>query len=430
MLHNGALRSLFLTKGSKQVNHMKHLSIYLFLVVVVTACGLASSSSPSNHEPSTDISESNLPESTSTPGFLSGPSEEDFDSTPPVTATIGSREQIPLYWLELLEIPITSRFGMVKLSPNGEWVMSTRGSTTEEAQMLRLTSTITEGLSLSYAEEAALGKYDIFWGSWAPNSTAITAFGIDSPGGGCLYHRLIIYQFDTKNMVLSPSTFEPPSGGANCIRVSWSPDNTLLAVHFSPHNKDTIFIINRQGEIIQRITLSLEEDENLVQLRWTTFGLLYLVDYISVVSGTSEKDVELRQIQFEPSIQKRTVISKKGEWYLASVDPGGAASVILGQQILANENTFYQFDVLNLVNSNIEYTFELEGSSCHSEDSTQTSTAFICYNPNTLWIFDWQNNLLTNYGAVNDLLGWYDNFPGFLLLEKKDETFHLEVIQP
>jgi hypothetical protein len=351
-------------------------------------------------------------------------------SPTPSTATesIGRTTPVPADWLNLLGLARVYELDQV-LSPDGRWLVDIISY--EEIRGIRVVSVSDTAPTLDSRPDATLGRY-LSLPSWAPDSSAVVVYGADQVAAGCPFERVIICSLDVDTNALNYMVFEPyyPPRDLRCVHTAWSPDSSRLAVTFDQRE---IIVLDKQAQVLQRITPELNGTSSLFGFLWTEFGLFYRV---FDNADPAEPRYELRVVAPEYPEQHRTLLSRQTRLTIVGSDPCAPRLLVREQETGYPPAETFKLLIVNVETGETEQTITVQGRYCDSDDSAQLpftalQIAEVGEHCGNLWLFDWETGELVNYGEIVALIGWRSDMQGFMVVKgTRPDNLWYETIGP
>jgi hypothetical protein len=172
-----------------------------------------------------------------------------------------------------------------RLSPDGEWLVTKTwlipGNTGEP---LVVDSTYNRTEKLSVVLPASLGN-DFTFASWSPDSYSFAYFSGEKIHGceKCPLDRVVIFTLDKEHHSVTYAAFDPEYDDSlpenwfatSWAPLAWSPDGSLVAVSL---NLREILLLDKQANLMQRVTPNLNATSRIIGLSWTENGFFYKID--------------------------------------------------------------------------------------------------------------------------------------------------------
>lgn len=411
---------------------MKNLQNYVFLLlsflvgISLMSCQIGKTSNSTQIE---EVSQITGTGSEPTPTQQIAASEEvDSTSIPGKRMELQDSDR----WIRMLALDRHGlKYGGPTLSPDGEWIVTNAMQEPKEFQFFDLLPTADENLMFTFLPAQALGR--IVDPIWSPNGTNLAYRGADRPRSLCYYSRLVILQIDPVNLTATPAAFELPSGEQACADFTWSPDGSKLAIILDSHVGE-IYILGVTGQVLDKILIpdvgnTRDQSNILADLAWTSTGFFYSIK--KELRGLNINEL----YQLDLSTNESLNIFRLGDWWLLGLNPTYPSKFLLTRNLSQYDdptlpyNHVSEYAILDIVTQEI-FKLELENSTCHVFPSTSIFTVFACNDPHELWIYNWQDESLNNYGEYRRVLGWSDKHQGYLLLEGSEENPRIEALQP
>lgn len=350
------------------------------------------------------------------------------------TQTTSSVPDVLKVLLQYVERPYASSEWMQGFSPDGNWFLkNTRtGSLHRTFEGFFLQN---PQLGFNSLPDASNSVFLVVpRDGWAADSSAFIAEGADEGRAGCPFSHIVIYHVDPNSYRTQNFTFTPDTGGT-CVNAIWSPDSNRLAV-VVPTEPDTIYLINKQGELEKKISLSwpdLQPNAIILQ-QWIESGLVYGAVY-PTPSDTNpiEQLYELRLLDPQEVDQQYVMASGSHSMKVDGID--FSTPRILFSEIGLPDHTT-RLTIYNLTTHEIEKTISMPWSHSASLQRLSPYIAFQVRNEvidkhGEMWIFDWQTLEFKSYGQIGDLITWLPNEDGFLVVQGDEETgYWFEIVQP
>jgi hypothetical protein len=296
------------------------------------------------------------------------------------------------------------------ISPDGHWFLSLISDST--MTKIRVTSIIDP--TIYFDSMPIVGNLSI--NSWSPDSSSVLLTRAIIPEAPCNDKDILIIQIPKTGGLLKSNFFSPKSdSNYSCVQASWSPESDLLAITF---DKSQIFVIDIEGDVIEKIPLNLSDKSSLPNLNWIKRGLLVSYSYYSDVNPEIRERWQLFTINEK---NKPILVYDKNsiQDFLGANDD--SSKILLGTNSEGYEQSLL---ILPISNKENEHTISISGNFCKSSTSSDFHfTAIQIARPNEpcggitdLWIFDWKSEEIINMGVVVDLLGWRDDELGFAVI--------------
>ena len=345
-------------------------------------------------------------------------------STPTPAPLLDLDSANPAEWLERSGLPSASALGAA-LSPDGQWLVD---DVLDEASAIRVLSTSDSATVLEAPLDRTLGKH-LFLSSWAPDSSTLLFLGIDDEAAHQPFDRIILFRLDTTRHTLAYDAFEPPDGAlASSPAASWSPDSTRVAITVG---RRQILVLDKRAAVKGRIQLQLDDTAQVSDLWWTPLGLLCRIDL-----GPADA-VKHELIRVDPSHSSRQDVLYSSQSALAvlGADSRNQHLLIWERDIRYPLPDTFRLLALDMRTGAIDQTLETPGTQCVSADAPDSSVtalkASMADGTCQLWLYDWKNNQLTDYGPVVALVGWRSNVRGFLVVTgTSPDDLHFEAVRP
>ncbi|MCE1251961.1 MAG: hypothetical protein LWX83_00260 [Anaerolineae bacterium] len=204
-----------------------------------------------------------------------------IDATPSATSVVPTARFIyppdatpiiPQDQKEGLEKTIQNTF----ISPDGQWLVSFKNDTHPVA----VTSLLTHK-TIWDTDLELVGKGMKFSG-WFSDSSGFVLSAINYVcNDNCPVNRLIMYRLEVKNNVINHQIYDLPPDKFFISGLMPSPDvSRYLAIvrdYAAKTDRDEIYIVNHQAELLQKVKLPLSAGFEIKNLYWVTPGLIYTV---------------------------------------------------------------------------------------------------------------------------------------------------------
>ena len=269
---------------------------------------------------------------------------------------------------------------------------------------------------------------------WANDSSAFIATGVNKPGAGCPYTEVIVYTYDNNNQRYFPYAFTPETSGV-CVQPSWSADSksVFITVMTDP---DSIFVIDKQGNLQRKIALSWEGElpRSISPVQQVGNYLLFTVDYPSDGNGRFKREMYMVE-QGEPEHLQMLFSSYDAFFSIVGIDPGGTRILIEHRERDIEYESFHLY-VYDLQSNKVERDIQVQGQLVRATQrlspysALQIRSRFLS-EETYLWLFDWENLELREYGSIAGLVTWLPPENGFLVVQSdKEDSYYFEIIQP
>lgn len=286
-------------------------------------------------------------------------------------------------------------------SPNGEWLIDNIqiSDNPDTPYSFKAYSLANNNQSLLPDKEVGIVN-DAFWAS---DSLAFVSNGYERGGYCADINRAVIFEIDLEELVLSTHSFIFEHSG--CTLISWSPDNSKIAIHVDP---DLIYILSRNGELLSTYEYLLPSGVSN-QMFWGSKGLYFIhQDSIGNWGGTTE--INLVNLQDGSSQNLRTEKNNK----LRLVGISNDSDLMVLQDIY--DSCLWIYDLESMVKIG---TFEYPGdviSMYFPEKVGEIAISSAGINDPDLYILDIQSGQLTKYGSEVRIDGWEIIYQGYLII--------------
>ncbi len=345
-------------------------------------------------------------------------------SAPTPVALLDLAKANPAEWLERSGLPSASDLGTA-LSPDGQWLVD---DTWVEAPAVRVVSTSDPAVVLEAALDHELGEY-LSLSSWAPDSSAVLFFGSDDEAAYHPFDQIILFRLDTRRHTLTYDAFEPPHGAlTSSPAASWSPDGKRVAVIVGRHQ---ILVLDEEAAVRTKIELQLDDQAQVSDLWWTPFGLIYRVD----LGPAAAHKYELVRVDPGHPSRQHVLYASQSVLAVLGAGPGTRHLLVWERDVGYPLPDTFRLLALNMRTGAIDQTLETPGSLCVSADAPDSSVtalkASMADGTCRLWLYDWKNSQLTEYGPVIALVGWRSNVQGFLVVTgTAPDDLRFEAVRP
>jgi hypothetical protein len=201
-------------------------------------------------------------------------------------------------------------------------------------------------------------------------------------------------------------------------------------------NDNEFFIVNKNAEIIKHFSYKYTQNERLRGVYWLKSGIYFIImnnENLSVPTW------ELRLVNPDNSQSTSLILKQNGGAFINSENPLGTSILVSsGFSPPSYNHDMIELKIVNLLTKNNENIFWVDGRICITSGSDKNYTAFQiaepgepCGGKTNLWVFDWNDEKITQYQEITALLGWRELENGFAVISgMKESGFILEIIRP
>ncbi len=360
-----------------------------------------------------------IPTATATSNLTGSPTQDFITSTPKPTHT-----QTPAEAAENWDVlkPWSTKIKTRELiSPDGQWLVNTDlqyQHSTDKVITIPVISIESKQPNLSFPFPTSR-NYGL--DSWSPDGTAFVGIDFDpnkvSGRDDCCGEGVLISNF-IKNGI---ETFSYHWGWNERPIISWSPDSSRIGILFLGKE---LRIIDRRAKLLETIPLEAN-------------SVTWAQDFIY---ASVHKDGHNKIFKINPINTKMDIVYEQTSDIAMFLDTYNTSNnQILLHRYLPNANKVLSFDIeydLFDLGSNtiIPSVFQITENSIFNLKTSpfQKHIAITVFSDDyselALWIFDWQNHTFKYYGQIEELLGWFTNVNGFLVITP--EYKEVKIIKP
>ncbi len=300
------------------------------------------------------------------------------------------------------------------LSPDGKWLIKGPFGHKDPFQIIS-TNSPNEKIQIDAIDEIGWSQGNELW---SRDGSTVAALGLQKPGK-CEFDRIILYHINSSlkfDRYIYQFLYEKP----NCFSMDWSPDSTKIAVRVG----DYIYILDNKAQLIQKILI---QPKGTLWLRWPNDSIFATIE--------NSDHTELWRISLSSSkAGQEMLFSQKNLFSIIAFDPLGKKILLLVRSQTYNEpNNLW---VLDMQSQELIQEISLPGQIIFDPSASPVSTlvgmAISKQNQSqpTLYVYDWKNGKLIEFGNISYFIGWRSNVNGFLTITESSNKFSLNIIRP
>jgi hypothetical protein len=306
------------------------------------------------------------------------------------------------------------------ISPNGEWYYI--ANPTHNVADLSIISTKDGIVKKRYVIPSDISASQF---SWA-RKNLVLGISIDKKIRGCFKPELIMFQYKKGNW-LEPRTYRMEKPNSNCYHISLDRigENILLSSYNDVLHKLQLEEIDLSGNVINSSIIDLEMSDEftcvfLGENKVVSFYKNNVTNYFVIKKGTEKYEVK-QSIFLEGNYEIIGINNNNSKLFMKQKDN----SYKNKQKII----------LLKITDGSITNTFQLEQSSCFDTSRKGTILIYPCpaSGDRVFQFWDWGKEKMQENTIKMDtdyVIGWNEEYQGYLVIRTQDNRKVLDIIRP